>query len=372
MTNIKRDLDQSKESTPTAHQHSIHHFETCQEMAKIGSWEYSPAQDSTWWSRELYRILGLLPDTAEPQYATILERIHDGDRPWVEDTYAESLTNGKRHDITYRLHGPSEAIRHIRDRCAHQTGDDGKIIRSYGFLQDITELQETRLALAQSREEFDQFAHIASHDLQEPLRAITGFLQLLQNRYKSQLDDKGKDFIERSVKAGRQMELLIRELLQLARINSRGAAFRETDLDTIYNDVHRRLLLTIEKKKAEIRCAKLPRLTVDGEQIATVFYHLIENGLRYNISEQPKVVISCYKQDENYILSFSDNGIGIEPQFHQRIFKVFQRLHTQREYLGVGMGLTMSKRIVERHGGKIWVESEPGKGSTFYVRLPAS
>lgn len=371
MSDTKKPLEQENKDTSTEDLHNRRFFDMCQEMAKTGSWECSSADNRTFWSTELYRILGL-PETMDPDHATFLVQVHDDDRTWVEERYHESIDHGKSHDITYRLKGPAESIRHIRDRCDHQTDDDGSIARSYGFLQDITELEETRLALQRSREEFDQFAHIASHDLQEPLRAITGFLQLLQNRYMNQLDDKGKEFIERSVKAGRQMELLIKELLDLARINTRGAAFRETDLNTIYNDAHHRLLLTIEKKKAEVSCAKLPRLSVDGEQIGNLFYQLIMNGLQYNVSEQPRVVVDCCKQDESYILSFSDNGIGIDPQFHQRIFEVFQRLHTQREYLGAGMGLTKSKRIAERHGGNIWVDSEPGKGSIFYVRLSAS
>lgn len=371
MSDTKIPPEKDKEAASTEHQHRIRFFDMCQEMAKTASWERSSADNRTSWSMEMYRILGL-PGTIEPDHATFLAQVHDDDRPWVEKTYTESLGHGRSHDITYRTAQPSGTIHHVRDRCEHQLDSDGKVLRSWGFLQDITEFQETREALNRSRKEFDQFAHIASHDLQEPLRAIIGFLQLLENRYGQQLDEKGKEFIERSVNAGRRMELLIKELLNLARVNTRGAAFQDVELDSIYEDVQRRLLLMIEKKKAKITCTKLPTLPVDSEQISTLFYHLIMNGLQYNTSEQPQVNIDCYRQDKNYILSFADNGIGIDPQFHQRIFGVFQRLHTQREYLGTGMGLTMSKRIAERHGGAIRVESKPGKGSVFYVSLPAS
>lgn len=354
------------------HCDSIPLIEKTQEMAKMGSWDFTPAYNRMRWSSGLYRLLDYSPETDEPTLENLLALIHADDRSLVEQVYTRSFSEGKRHDISYKIEGPSGTVRHIRDKCEHQIKSDGSTVCSYGYLQDVTELEEIRIAQQRSRAESDQFAHIASHDLQEPLRVIIGFLKLLENRYGDQIDAKGRDFIERAVKASLQMELRIRELLSLSQVNTRGALFRETEVDQIFDEVRHRLLPVIENKKAKITCTKLPKLEVDGEQIATLFYHLITNGLQYNASRRPEVSIDCRTEEDGYLLAFSDNGIGIDPQFHRRIFEVFQRLHTQREYQGIGMGLTKCRRIVERHGGAIWVESSPGKGSDFYVRLPAS
>lgn len=372
MRKTEEPLQKKKQSSANHSQHSMYFFDKCQEMVEMGSWEYSPAKDSMHWSKGLYQLLGYSRRTVRPNQKKLLAQVHVDDLPWVEQAYTRSFTHGENHDIIYRLNRDTGTIRYIRDRCEHQLSSEGQIVCSYGFLHDITELQETRMALQRSRDEMDRFAHIASHDLQEPLRAITGFLQLLEHRHMKQLDDKGKLFVERSIKAGRQMELLIKELLGLARVSTRGAAFKETDLGTIYDEVHHQLQFVIKDKKAHVACSELPVLNVDGAQIAILFYNLIKNGLQYSTSDQPQVTIDCCKDDKNYLFSIRDNGIGIDSQFHQRIFEVFQRLHTQQENPGTGMGLTMSKRIVERHGGRIWLESAQGSGSVFYFTLPAS
>ena len=225
-------------------------------------------------------------------------------------------------------------------------------------------------ALTKSNRELEQFAYVASHDLQEPLRAIVGFLQLLQSRCGDQIDEKGLHYIERSIKAGHRMQTLIRELLTLSRVNTKGATFVATDFNGLVNDVLDNLQSIIQEKNADITCAKLPNLTVDGAQIQSLFQNLILNAVRYNESLKPCIEIGCREHDQVFHFRVKDNGIGISSKFHQRIFIVFQRLHTDREYPGTGLGLALCKKIVERHGGKIWVESQPQEGSTFHFTLP--
>jgi len=166
------------------------------------------------------------------------------------------------------------------------------------------------------------------------------------------------------------MQTLIRQLLMLSRVHTKGAAFEETDLNQIVKDALDNLQSIIQEKNADIICADLPNLTIDASQIQRLFQNLIMNALRYNEHSKPVIDIGCQERDHAYHFHIKDNGIGIAPQFHQRIFVVFQRLHTDREYPGTGLGLALCKKIVERHGGTIWVESQPPNGSTFYFTLP--
>ncbi len=248
--------------------------------------------------------------------------------------------------------------------------DNGQLSEILAVGTDITEQKRAQEALERSNQELEQFAYVASHDLQEPLRAIVGFLQLLQNRYGDQIDEKGRHFIERSVKAGRRMQTLIRELLTLSRVLTKGAAFETADLNHVFKDVLDNLQSIIQEKNANITCAELPNLTIDASQIKRLFQNLIMNAVRYNESPVPVIDVGCQEHDHTYHFYVKDNGIGISPQFYQRIFMLFQRLHTDREYPGTGLGLALCKKIVERHGGTIWVKSQPQGGSIFYFSLP--
>ena len=238
------------------------------------------------------------------------------------------------------------------------------------YAVDLTDRKKAQVALEQSNRELEQFAYVASHDLQEPLRAIVGFLQLLQTRYDGQLDDKGRHYIERAIKAGHRLQTLIRELLTLSRVSSKGTDFAPTDFNPLMQSVMDNLQTILREKNATITCGRLPNLKVDPGQIRSLFQNLIMNAVRYNESPTPRIEIGFQEQDATCLFSVKDNGIGIAPQFHQRIFLVFQRLHTTGEYPGTGLGLALCKKIVERHGGTIWVESRPQEGSTFYFSIP--
>ncbi len=241
-------------------------------------------------------------------------------------------------------------------------------VNLYGI--ELTKRKKAEESLRRSNAELEQFAYAASHDLQEPLRAIVGFLQLLDERYSERLDEKGRHFIERSVNAGYRLQTLIRDLLTLSRVNTREVVPVPTDTGKVVETVRESLHRLIEEEKARIVTSSLPVLNADRSLLRSLFQNLVVNGLRYNTNPQPLIEIDCQASDDAYRFCVRDNGIGIAPQYHERIFMVFQRLHTGREYSGTGLGLALCKKIVERHGGAIWVESQPGEGAAFYFTLP--
>ena len=277
-----------------------------------------------------------------------------------------AVDEARRQDNSIETEITNAAGRTFSIFAAQPSGED--YINLYGI--DFTERKRAEEALKRSNRELEQFAYVASHDLQEPLRAVVGFLQLLQSRCGDKIDEKGRHYIERSVKAGHRMQTLIRELLTLSRVNTKGKPFAATDLNQIVENVLDNLQPIIQEKKSDIICDRLPHLSVDAVQIQSLFQNLIINAVRYNESPKPCIEIGCRERDHVCHFFVKDNGIGISPQFHERIFMVFQRLHTDREYQGTGLGLALCNNIVERHGGTIWVESQPQEGSTFYFTLP--
>jgi PAS domain S-box-containing protein len=243
--------------------------------------------------------------------------------------------------------------------------------------QDITErkiaetmLEKTMQNLERSNKELEQFAYVASHDLQEPLRMVSSYTQLLERRYKDKLDQDANDFIQYAVDGANRMQKLINDLLDYSRITSRGKDFAKVDISQILGQVISNLQYLIIENTALITNGDLPELKADESQILRVFQNLIENAIKFKKkSELPKIHISCIKKEGFYEFAVRDNGIGIDMQFHDRVFTIFQRLHSKEEYPGTGIGLSICRRIVERHGGKIWFESKENEGTTFYFTL---
>lgn len=264
----------------------------------------------------------------------------------------------------------------------------GNIVRNaegdpVGFVsitKDITERKnaekerETLIGeLERSNKELQQFAYIASHDLQEPLRTISSFTQLLARRYKCQIDKDADEFIDFIVDGTNRMQAMIKDLLQYSRVQTRGEEFKPTDVQNALDKALFNLKITIDENNAEITHDKLPVVIADEKQLIQLFQNLIGNAIKFKKQDEvPKIHVLSRKDKENNecILGVSDNGIGMDQQYAGRIFELFQRLHTRDEYRGTGIGLAVAKKIVERHGGKIWVESEPDIGSTFYFTIP--
>jgi light-regulated signal transduction histidine kinase (bacteriophytochrome) len=232
-------------------------------------------------------------------------------------------------------------------------------------------VEERTRELKRSNEDLEQFAYVASHDLQEPLRMVASYLQLLERRYADELDSDAHDFIDFAVDGARRMKALINDLLAFSRVGTRGKPFERTDMNAVLGRVRADLHALINENNALLTSDELPTLPVDETQISQVFQNLISNAIKFRKEDvPPRIHVGAEDRNGEVLFSVRDNGIGIDPQFADRIFVIFQRLHNSQQYDGTGIGLAISKRIVERHGGEIWVESQEGAGATFCFTLP--
>lgn len=243
----------------------------------------------------------------------------------------------------------------------------------YGFLfqvrMEIEEKLKTKTEeLAVSNAELEKFAYVASHDLQEPLRTITSYLQLLQSRYKDKLDNDANDFIAFAVDGSKRMRTLIKSILEYSRIN-RVKPFEPVDCNKLLNDVLQDISSVVKETNTTVSYKELPIIKADEVLLSELFQNLIGNAIKFVNGKPPAIKISVEKMEDHYLFSVADNGIGFEQKYAGKIFEIFQRLHSIDKYPGTGMGLAICKKIVERHGGKIWVESELGKGSTFHFTV---
>jgi light-regulated signal transduction histidine kinase (bacteriophytochrome) len=225
-------------------------------------------------------------------------------------------------------------------------------------------------ALKRSNLDLEHFGYVASHDLQEPLRAVAGFVRLLEHRFPEKLDAKMREYIAGAAEGATRMERLITDLLTFSRLSTDARAFVLASLGAPLETALRNLQFSIQSAKAKVTNDSLPTLLVDESQMLQLFQNLIANALKFRSEHAPQIRIGARSEEGRWVLWVRDNGIGIEAQYFERIFQVFQRLHTRNKYPGTGIGLAICKKIVERHGGQIWVESKPGQGSTFYFSLP--
>ena len=276
-------------------------------------------------------------------------------------------------------HGPGEIgelAQSFDEMAAALEQRVSELQRAEAELKELNEDLESRvidrtLELKRSNEDLEQFAYVASHDLQEPLRMITNYLQLLRQRYKEQLDTNAHDFIGFALDGSKRMNQLIHDLLAYSRVGTHGKELVVTECDQALEDALSNLTVAIEESKAEITRDALPPVIGDEVQLTQLFQNLIGNAVKFRGAATPKVHVGVQRKGREWEFTVRDNGIGIAEQDFQRIFVVFQRLHSREKYPGTGIGLSVCKKIVERHGGRIWVESKPGKGTTFHFTIPA-
>jgi PAS domain S-box-containing protein len=314
-----------------------------------------------------------------------IEIIVPEDQPLVSEKMKKSISNPDTSiELEYRIKNKNGEIKWVWEVLQKLQAGSGMPEKIQAVVRDITERKKAEEILklkleelARSNAELEQFAYVASHDLQEPLRIITSYLQLLQRKYEGKLDEKADKYIFFTIEGAARMKDLINDLLDFSRITTRAKEPQPTNCEVLLNRVLLDLELFIKENKATVLHDPLPEVIADNTQLSQIFQNLIINGIKFNREEAPKIQISAKKvsaenKTEEWLFSVQDNGIGIDPKYSERIFEVFKRLHRREEYPGTGIGLSICRKIVERHRGRIWVESEPGKGSTFYFALPVN
>lgn len=319
----------------------------------------------------------------EPYYELLPQGVDDVTGLCDRDMFPERLAAGFEEEDRKVLETgePLEKEDRVRlrsGRGAHMAvslspvlDGDGRAVGLVGIAYDISEQKRVEAALARSNQELEQFAYVASHDLQEPLRMVSSYCQLLARRYQGQLDEDADEFIHYAVDGASRMQRLIEDLLQYSRVNTRGKPPEPTEADDVLTGVLADLEMHIEETGAEVTHDPLPQVMADPVQLGRLFQNLVSNAIKYRSEDPPRIHIGAARQNGQWRFSVQDNGLGIDPQFHDRVFVIFQRLQARDETGGTGIGLAVCKRIVERHGGRIWVESAEGKGSTFYFTIPA-
>ena len=326
-------------------------------------------------NQKFSRITGYAAEEVIGQNPRILKS--DNTRPETYKELWEAITSGKEWYGIFcnkkksgELFWESTYISPVRDT-------DGTIIHYVALKEDITDkkladekLEYMMADIQRSNKELEQFAYVASHDLQEPLRMVASYMQLLQRRYKDKFDNDANDFINYAVDGSKRMQELIHDLLAYSRVGLPGREFEQINIETVLDHAIRNLGMSIKDSGAVVTHDSMPTMFADGIQITQLFQNLISNSIKYCNEAPPRIHISAKQNKKAVIFSVSDNGIGIDPQYYERIFTIFQRLHGKEKYSGTGIGLAICKKIVERHHGKIWVESLPGEGSTFYFTIP--
>ncbi len=350
-----------------------------QESAGLGSWDHDLVSDRVTLSPMFLGRYGMTAK-AVACYEDWDRLIHPGDRERVEAGRRAALPAGQPLDFDFRVVLPSGDERWVQFRGRGSANGPGGHGRVLGVVLDVTARKQAEIALERnaadlraSNEELQRFAYVASHDLQEPLRSIVSFSQLLKRRYGGKLDADADDYIGFIVDGGMRMQALIQDLLQFSRIETQARTPVPADAGAAVRSALRTLEASAREGGSTVTVDPLPTVMADPAQLELVFANLIGNAIKYRRPDEPLLVrVGARRTDGFWEFSVSDNGIGIEPEYFDRIFEMFRRLHTHDKYDGTGIGLAVVKRIVERHGGAVRVESTPGEGSTFFFTLPAA
>ncbi|AGB36345.1 PAS domain-containing sensor histidine kinase [Natronococcus occultus] len=300
-----------------------------------------------------------------------LEICEHSDSPHAEQAAegARAVLDGDRETFTLEYPCHSTGSQRWFQLTVRRTRYEDELYAIVSY-RNITERKLSEQRVEESNERLQQFAYAVSHDLQEPLRMITSYLGLIERRYEDELDEDGQEFIEFAVDGAERMRDMIEGLLEYSRVETRGDPFAPVDLEAVLEEVSTDLQMAVDDEAGEITIESLPTVEGDRSQLRRLFQNLLENGITYSGEEPPRIRVEAEASDGEWIVAVSDNGIGIDPEDQDRIFDVFDRLHSREEYEGTGIGLALCQRIAERHGGTVDVESEPGEGSTFFVTLP--
>lgn len=354
-------------------------LELALEASGDGWWDWNMLTDETSWSIQFYQMLGYEMEELPSSFQTWQSWTHPDDLPRMMALLEEHLQDQSiPYVFDYRTRTKSEQWKWISVMGkVVDCNDQGEPLRMVGMLHDISdrkqaeqELGRINTELVRSNQELGHFAYVASHDLQEPLRKIRSFTELLAERYQGRLDETADRYIRYITDGAARMQGLIDDLLSYSRVGRAELKVNPTALSSLVKEVQSDLEKVIEQRQVEMVIDSLPTVAVDPVQMRQVFQNLISNAIKYCQADRPSIHIRATQNKEFWAISVQDNGIGISPQFAERVFIIFQRLHHRGEYSGTGIGLAICKKIIERHGGEIWVDSEEGKGAIFSFTLP--
>lgn len=343
-----------------------------------GIWDWDLKKNEIYFSSRFKQLIGYGHDELEDKFSEWEKLLHPDDHARTLAAFQDHLRHGKPYNVEYRLLCKNGSYRWFRARGLAVRNELGRATRMAGSISDINARKEAEAELRartddleRSNRDLEQFAYIASHDLKEPLRMVSSYVQLLQRRYSDKLDADASDFIGFAVDGAKRMKMLIEGLLEFSRIGTQGKELTIVSAEKACRDALTNLELAIEDAQAGILQEALPMVLADEVQLVQLFQNIIGNALKF-CQRQPEISVTVeHAPGEFWTFSISDNGIGIRPEHFERIFQIYQRLHSRTEYEGTGIGLAICRRIIERHGGKIWVESKLGKGSTFHFMLKA-
>ena len=361
----------------------------------VNDWEYwlSGSREIVYMSPVSKSITGYSPEEFRNNPDLLMNVIHPEDRN-LYTNHVQNFEDDRHEEMQFRIISRNGQIKWLTHICAplymqnrflgrrvnnrditERKKAEEELTKYREHLEELVkqrtvELEKMTDELARSNADLQQFAYAASHDLQAPLRGVEGFANLFSRRYKGKLDTKADEFIEFIIDGVKRMRVLIKDLLEYSQIEAKEIHWKSMESELAVTQALANLKTAIEESSAIVTYETLPRIIGDSSQMSSLFQNLIGNAIKYRREEPPKIHISAERKGDKWLFSVNDNGIGIDPNNLDRIFVVFQRLHTEEEYEGTGIGLAICKRIIERHKGNIWIKSEPGKGSTFYFTIP--
>lgn len=375
-TAITRDVTQQRKAE-SALRENIERFELIARGTRDGLWDWNIETNEVYFSPRWKEMLGYSADQIAPCFDEWEKRVHPEDIAGAKSKIARYLCGASSdYEVEHRMLHKDGAYRWILARGFALRLPDGRPYRMAGSHVDLTdrihaakELARKARELARSNAELEQFAYVASHDLREPLRMINSYSQLLGNHAAQKLDPSEKNYLAQIHDGAERMKGLITDLLDYSRVNSRGKPFAPVDCNQVLAIARQNLKVALEESSGTLSVEPLPVVPGDFLQLTRLFQNLLDNALKFKGPRAPLIRISSQQVANGWQFTFQDNGIGIDPQHFKRIFALFQRLHTREEYPGTGIGLSVCRRIVERHGGTIWVDSTPGEGSAFHFVL---
>jgi len=347
------------------------------ETGNIGVWEWNLNTEEMILDERMREMINLETGSFGETYEDFENLLNPEDIPHLRNEINKALNENTSFDTVFRIRVKNGEYKFLNSKALIEKDSSGNPVKMKGVCFDITEMKrgaEQALfnlneKLLSSNNDLQQFAYIASHDMQEPLRMISSFTQLLSQRYSDKLDKDGQEFIHYIVDGAKRLQNQINDLLTLSRIQTKGNEFILVDMQKVLKQVIKNLKISINAKNGHITNDVLHSVNADEGQMIQLLQNLLENALKY-CNDTPGIHVSSKEEDNYYLFSVKDNGIGIEQKYRERIFQIFQRLHSRETFEGTGIGLAICKRIIERHKGKIWVESDLGKGSKFYFTIP--